>query len=442
VRDLIVVLVFCGVALMALRRPYIGVLLWTWISVMNPHRLCYGFAQNLPLAFAAAGVTFTSLLINRSQLKMRWDGAVYALIAFALWTGITTIFAFSTERSFDLMVERILKVQTMTLVCLATIRDRKQIEQLIWVIVISLGFYGIKGGIFGILTGGSARVWGPSGALIEGNNEIGLALVMTIPLMNYLRSVAPRVWMRQGLIVAMGLSSVAALATQSRGAFLAIAAMGTLLWLRSRKKLVGGIVIVSIGVSLVGFMPASWETRMQTINTYDQDASAMGRINAWTNAFNIANDRVTGAGFDVARGDIFAKYAPIPNVVLTAHSIYFQALGEHGWIGLTLFLLIGALTFRNAAQVRSQARGRPELLWLFDLAGMIQVSMVGYAVGGAFLSLTYFDVPYYIMAIVVALKCGLLEGMWQKGSVGAFGSGVRPQPEVHEALAGPGMPRP
>jgi hypothetical protein len=32
---------------------------------------------------------------------------------------------------------------------------------------------------------------------------------------------------------------------------------------------------------------------------------------------------------------------------------------------------------------------------------MIQVSMLGFATGGAFLSLLYYDVPYYLMAAMV-----------------------------------------
>jgi hypothetical protein len=48
------------------------------------------------------------------------------------------------------------------------------------------------------------------------------------------------------------------------------------------------------------------------------------------------------------------------------------------------------------------ARGREDLRWASLLAGMLQVSLVGYGVGGLFLGLAYFDLPYSLLALVVA----------------------------------------
>jgi hypothetical protein len=45
----------------------------------------------------------------------------------------------------------------------------------------------------------------------------------------------------------------------------------------------------------------------------------------------------------------------------------------------------------------------PELQWARDLAAMCQVGLIGYATGGAFLSLVYFDLPYYLVLIVVVV---------------------------------------
>jgi probable O-glycosylation ligase (exosortase A-associated) len=181
-------------------------------------------------------------------------------------------------------------------------------------------------------------------------------------------------------------------------------------------------VIVAAAISLLAFMPASWEARMQTIGNYQQDSSAMGRITAWELAFRVANDRITGAGFVIEKADIYARYGMDSSWVLTAHSIYFQALGEQGWIGLALFLSMGALSFLYASQMRKVALQRPETEWVHDLAGMVQVSMVGYAVGGAFLSLTYLDLPYNLMVIMLACKYWLRDERWKTETTGAFGA--------------------
>jgi putative inorganic carbon (hco3(-)) transporter len=226
------------------------------------------------------------------------------------------------------------------------------------------------------------------------------------------------------LLGAMLLCAAAALGTQSRGAFLAIGAMALMLWMRSQRKFVSGAFIAIIAVMLLAFLPASWEARMHTIQDYQDDASAMGRINAWWNAIHIANDRFLGGGFEIYNSTIFARYAPVPNDVHAAHSIYFQVLGEHGYVGLFLFLLVGAFSFWTAGRIRREARARAETLWLYHLAGMIQVSMVGFAVGGAFLSLAYFDLPYNVMVTLVACKYWLREKRWESEPTGAFGSSV------------------
>jgi probable O-glycosylation ligase (exosortase A-associated) len=320
---------------------------------------------------------------------------------------------------------KMLKVQLMTFVAFLAIRDRKHIEALIWVIVISVGFYGFKGGLFTILTGGAQRVWGPPDTYIHGNNELGLALTMTIPLANYLRMVSPNRWVRRGLLILMLFCAAAVLGTQSRGALLAIGAMTFVLWMRSSKKFVVGGVLLVLAAAFLTFMPKSWEDRMSTIKTYEQDSSAMSRINAWEMAVHIANSRMTGGGFFVEAQDVYLQYAPIATAdwVVTAHSIYFQALGEQGWPGLFLFLCVGAGAFLATVQVRRMAKGRSDARWAFDLAGMVQVSMIGYATGGSFLSLSYLDLTYNVAVIIVACKMWLKEQRWKDEPQGLFGSG-------------------
>jgi probable O-glycosylation ligase (exosortase A-associated) len=445
VRDIALLLLVLGVLPYAARHTWIAVLLWTWISIMNPHKLTYGFASKFPFAAIAAGAAFVSILFARGRLKWTMTPPVVALILFVVWMCITTTFAIYPDESW-VFLNKTLKIQLMTLVAIAALRERKHIEWFIWINIISIGFYGVKGGIFTITTGGSSRVWGPAGGFIEGNNEIALAMIMVIPLMNYLRMVATKQWVRTLLLASLLLSVVAALGTQSRGAFLALSAMGLVLWSRSNQKFVTGAAVALVALALVSFMPASWEQRMNTIQTYDQDGSAMGRINAWWMCFKLANDRFLGGGYEIYTPAMFAKYAPFPEDLHVAHSIYFSVLGEHGWLGLFLFLLIWALTLqaarrvrRDATQVQETARVKdpnqvPETQWAFHLAGMCQVSLVGYAVGGAFLSLAYFDLPYNILVIVVVTQRWLKEERWKTETQGTFGSQA-PKSKLRAAAA-------
>ena len=421
-RDLLVLGILLSALPFAVMHTWVGVLLWNWVSLMNPHKLTWGFAFSAPFAAAAAGATLLSLFVGRDKLRMPTDPPVVVLFLFVVWMCITTVFAIDPAGSVD-QLSKILKIQLMTGVAFAAIQSRKHIELFIWVAVISIGYFGFKGGIFTIMTGGAYRVWGPPGGFIEGNNELAVALVMTIPFVYYLRLVSRRNVVRVGLLVLMLTLAAAALGTQSRGALLAISAMTIVLWLRSTKKFLHGIILAVVASSLVAFMPSSWEERMRTIETYERDNSATERLDAWKMCFNLANDRPTGGGFEAYTQATYAKYNPEAPMAQAAHSIYFSVLGEHGWVGLTLYLLLGVLSFRVASRIRRDTKTMPQAAWAYSLAGMCQVSLVGFAVGGAFLSLAYFDFAYNIIVVLIATRRWLNDRAWEHEPNGAFGAG-------------------
>ncbi|MBE2258383.1 MAG: putative O-glycosylation ligase, exosortase A system-associated [Candidatus Accumulibacter sp.] len=440
-RDLLILGIFSAVLPFAFLHPWIGVLLWTWLSIMNPHRLTFGFAHDAQFAAIAAGVVLISLVVTRDRLRMPWTPPVVVLLLFVLWMCLTTAFAINPGESWG-QLNKVLKIQVMTFVALFALQERKHIELFVWINALSIGFFSVKGGIFTLATGGGGTVWGPAGSFIEDNNALAVAVVIAIPLMNHLRIVATRAWVRFGLVAAMLLSTVSALGSQSRGALLALSAMGLVLWYRSTRKAVLGVVIAVVATLLVAFMPTSWEERMSTIGTYEQDGSAMGRIRAWQMCFNIANHRPLGGGFDIYNRSTYAIYGP-PEATsaLVAHSIYFSILGEHGYVGLALFLMVWWLTFRTAGAIRKESRGRPEVAWVYDLAGMCQVSLIGYLVGGAFLQLAYFDLPYNILVILVVSHRWLREGGWKRDTVGAFESRrATPPADASESATASGSP--
>jgi len=272
------------------------------------------------------------------------------------------------------------------------------------VIALSLGFYGVKGGIFTAATGGGYHVRGPPGTFIDGNNEIGLALAMTIPLLYFLARHAKQRVLRPGFLIAVALTAAAALGTQSRGALLGLGAMTAFLWLKSRNKFLTHIAIAAVAAVALPMMPEAWWTRMSTIQTYEQDASAVGRINAWMMAANLAAHRITGGGFECFLEPTFWLYAPDPTNVHDSHSIYFQVLGHHGYIGLVMFLLLIAFTWFSASSVIRATKKDPEKRWLRDLMAMTQVSLIAYITAGAFLGLGYFDYFYNIVLIVAVAK--------------------------------------
>ena len=423
-RDILITLIVFGSLPLIFRAPVNGALMWVWISVMNPHTQGWGFATQLPFAMIIAVVTLFSMALSRTPKGLPLTPVSVFLLLFVLWMNVTTPFALLPALSW-VQWNKVMKIMLMSFVVMMLIRTQRDIVRLIWVLVVSIGFYGIKGGIFTIRSGGTERVWGPEATFIGDNNALALALIITIPLMYYLQQNSDRRWIRHGLAGAMVLSALAALGSYSRGGLLAIAAMCLFMWFKSGKKVALGALLCLVGPLLLAFMPERWAERMDTINTYQQDSSAQGRINAWSMAWNLARDRFLGGGFEVSDPGIFARYAPDPQAVHAAHSIYFQALGEHGFVGLALYLALGWATWRTAAAIIRLSRGKPELAWALGLATMSQASMVGFAVGGAFLSLLYFDMPYYLMAALIATRILVEQSLKAGQPLAAHGRLVR-----------------
>jgi probable O-glycosylation ligase (exosortase A-associated) len=191
--------------------------------------------------------------------------------------------------------------------------------------------------------------------------------------------------------------------SQSRGALVGLVLTGAIFWLKSRKKIATALFFGAAAVAAFSIMPAEYFERMNTIKTYQEDASAMGRIKAWRVAWNLANDRLFGGGFETWQPRIFYLYGEGGQDARDVHSIYFEVLGEHGWVGLVLFVSLLGLTWLKCRAVIRQSKKQPDKLWARDLAAMIQVSLVGYMSAGAFLGLAYFDYVYHLVAVVVVV---------------------------------------
>lgn len=406
-------------AVYSLKRPWLGVMLWVFLSIANPHRFTFGFAYNAPVAQIAAIAILIGLVATKERSSPFKGVPVMWMGVFTVWITLSWLFGLSPGGDYY-QWNKVMKVFLMIFVGLALLHDKKHIIALAWATGGSMALLGAKGGYFTLVTGGNYRVWGPAGSFIEDNNEFALACVMAIPLLRFLQMQLSVAWQRHAMTLVMVLTAAAALGTHSRGSFLALVAMGAVLWWRGRNRLVMVFPILVIGISLIAFMPDSWVNRMESINDYEQDVSARGRFSAWWTAFGVAKNYPFGAGFFVARPELFAAYSPYwaeHTTTHAAHSIYFQVLGNHGFVGLFIFLMVWASSWSSANWTRKHSAEHPDARWAGDLAAMAQVSLVGYAVGGAFLSLSYFDLPYNVMMLIVLSRVWVQTKAWQREPV-------------------------
>lgn len=402
-RDLLVTLLVFGSLPLIMMRPYTGVLVWSWLSYMNPHRLTWSYAYDMPFAQIVAIVFIASLFLNKEPKRIPVDGLMVVWVCFLIWMSITTLFAINEFWAQEYYF-RAMKIQVLTLLTLVCMTNFKRLDLLIWTICLSIGFFSLKGGVFTLVTGGQYRVYGPPQSFIEENNALGLATLMIIPLIWYLREFAEKAWVKMGLTGATLLSVISVMGSHSRGALVAILAVGGYFWVQSRAKLISALAVVLLLGASMAIMPDTWFERMETIRNYQEDPSAMSRIAAWKFSINIANDRLTGGGFNSFSEDTYARYNPEASKAFVAHSIYFSVLAAHGWPGLVMFLMILFLTWRNLSEVVRDTRHVEDLKKYHYLALMLRLSLIAYMAGGAFLSLAYFDLPWHLIAIAYLLK--------------------------------------
>ena len=437
-RALLLTLIIFSSIPFILVRPYVGLLVYSWISFMSPHRLTFGFAYDFPFAMLIGVVFLGSWLISKEPKKPPLNAVCVLTIVFTLWMCVTTVFAFAPDAAFTYW-KQVSKIMLISIIAMILLTDRRRIDGLIWVIVGSIGFFGLKGGVFTILGGASSLVYGPPGSMIEENNAMALATITILPLVRYLHLQATNRYLRWGLLAAMPILLFSALGSHSRGGFLAIVAMVGYMLLQPRRNFVAGIAMAVMLVVTINFLPQKWFDRMETITAYEQDASAMGRINAWTMGINLALDRpIVGGGlkvFDSGGRPVWQKYAPDPDNARSSHNIYIQVLGNHGFPGLFLYLGIMFMVFRYGGWLIKRSRDRPDLRWAGDWGAMSQVSLVGYAVGGIFLNVAYYDLFWMTTALVVGARVCVGRQLAENPDPDQIVAAPNAQPDT--ALAGP-----
>jgi putative inorganic carbon (HCO3(-)) transporter len=420
-RDIVLTVFVFSLLPVALVRPDVGILLWTWFGLMNPHKMTWDFAYDFQYAVIIGAVTIVSILFSREPKRLPLSAPVIALMMWVLWMTVTT-FAFSLWPEFAMpQWEKVIKIQLFIFLTMMVMQSEKRIRALVLVATLSIAYFGIKGGVYTIGKGGGGMVLGPDGGFISGNTEIATALVVTLPLMRWLQLQTQRRWLKHAATISMVLIGVSVLGSQSRGGFLALAAMSLFLLMKSRAKVVLGVTLAVVAAGMFAFMPDSWHSRMGTIDDYQEDNSAQGRIFAWRFATRVAVDRpLGGGGFEMWERQTYRDYFPegVELRVLAPHSIWFQTLGEHGFVGFGLFVMFWILTWRTGTRIIKLCRKHAELTWARDLAAMIQAGLMGYFVGGSFLGLAYWDFPYVLAAVLVLTRV-VVERQIKEGAASA-----------------------
>jgi probable O-glycosylation ligase (exosortase A-associated) len=413
-RNLVLTFIILFCALNALRQPVFGMLTFVWLGFFNPQSYTWGA---VPHSLIIAAATIMGYLASSEPKKFPLQREAILLGVLWMLFGLTTLSAIYPDRALkDLIL--LSKILVMVFMCMCLINSKERLRYLVRVIALSLGYYGLTGFLFVLVSGGNSIVFGPAGSFLEANNMIGLALVMNLPLLAHLIKHEEKAWLRW-VCRAMFVSSFPTIIfTYSRGAWLGMVAVGALLTLRSRYKVrivtAGAIFALFLLPLAAALTPERLTQRYEDLENYDHERSAQMRFGSWEYCWRVAVDRpLTGGGFNHYSVMTYEKYAPEfldkyggPTRwrATNCHSAWFTIISEHGFPGTILWFALGGSFFLSLWRIRAQTVSRPGLLWMYDLAGALQFSLIGFVVVGTFIDAAYFDMLYYLIAIVVIMK--------------------------------------
>ncbi|WP_088330332.1 putative O-glycosylation ligase, exosortase A system-associated [Lacimicrobium sp. SS2-24] len=401
------------------KRPYIGMAAWVWIALTAPAEWAFGFSQDFRLNLTIVLVTALSWLFVTKHKSFQMTTLSFWVMLFGIWTLITTGFHLNSDSDWIWGYwNQFLKIMALFFFITLTLTKRLHIDTFIWAIVLSISAYAGMEAVKFVLSGGSHRITGRAG-IIADRNDLAVAINMCIPLVIYLIQVTKHKLVRQGLWVLLLLNILSIIGTFSRGGFIGLSVLAFAFWLKSNRKLVWALVAVIMLPVAYQYTPEDWRERQSSVRTAAQeDNSFIGRIWAWKISTMIALDNpVTGGGFRaVSEPTLWNYYAPltpefgpvyskpIPDNIRpkAAHNIYFQVLGDHGFVGLFIFLMMLLIALLN--NMKNARIGKKNgVYWYHQLSNAMTLSLVGYGITGMNVSLAYFDLIYAIMGLVVVM---------------------------------------
>jgi putative inorganic carbon (HCO3(-)) transporter len=428
VRDLIVFLIVVWSLPHAFRRPFIGLLVFSWLAYMRPQDLCWGFARNIRFSFYMAITMVFGWIANEAGKRPFFRNDLRSTLMIVLLGIVTTGYMLAEDRG-KYVTQYYIEFAKIILVALFTTGQcdtKERLRQLYWVVAICLGFYGFKTGFLGILSGGSPVMRGPGG-LLEDNNDFALALVMNIPLLYYLGRAEKSVRIRQACDFVILMTMAGVLLTHSRGAFLAMSV--TLMFIAWRSgqlvRALGAIVVLVI--AFFAFAPEHVIERIALIGQGTQESSAAARIKAWTIALRmIEANPVFGVGirnFQVhwPRHDHGFQETGFAYV---AHNSYLQIWAEGGTLSIVVYMVLLLSVFWTSAWIRKRSKNVPEFEWAYSWARMMEATMLGFMIGAFFLNRAHFDLIYHWLGMTTCL------GLIFRSEWSARQSGGRPRPAL------------
>jgi len=417
-RDLAMALIMPLLLYLGFQRAFISLGLWLWTSAFTLGQLLYGFMGPFPFNQTFAILTFVSYGVHMEQRsKFVFDASIFWVIALFIMSTFSTFLHLGlTDVTVWFRWDMYSKIVLFYIMSTVIVNKKLHFDFMAWMLLISIGALGAAEGTKFIFSGGAHRIsWlrGISGD----NNFVGLLIVVVLPLAYYLFSQVTSKVIKLGFIFTMLLLLLGLVSTYSRGGFVGLIIVLLSFVKESKNKFSWILAFTLVGLVASNFLPDTWFERMDTVGEAEKDSSFMGRVMVWKMSFIIASHNFFGGGFKaVEQAFIWNQHVPYfdtlnfipspepPNHGKAAHSIYFQVLGDHGFLGLFAFLMILLTNYIKIARLIKLAVKEKMDEWIIILSKMLKVSLTVYCVSGALLSAAYADFIYAILAMIFCLE--------------------------------------
>jgi O-antigen ligase len=391
--------VFTG-AVIALRKPAIGLYIYVALSVLRPEAL-WGWSGDLrgmsdviayPLLVGWAFQGFGAWSFGRGRL------IVACLLMYTLWAVLSMAQAIDSWLAWAHIVE-FLKTLLPFLVGVTMLKTEKEARAVLWVIVLSQAYV--------CLDMNRMYLDGYNRVSLEGfggldNNSFGISLVTTVGAALGLFLAAQRGWTKVMFGLSLLLIMHTVLLTFSRGAFVGLMAAGimALVILPKRPKYLGAVLLTAaIGAFFTG--PELKQRLGTTFAAEDErDGSAESRLKLWADMGTVISEEPL-FGVGSFNWPLIAERFGWPRGK-EGHSLWLQTAAENGVPGVSFLLLFYGLTILKLwpiARRRSPDIDEPTAM----IATGIIVAIVGFASSAQFVSVKGLEPPYYLTMIGVVL---------------------------------------
>jgi putative inorganic carbon (hco3(-)) transporter len=428
-RDLIFVGYVAVIMLMAFKRPFLFTLVYAYVDIVSPQRLSYFMLNSIPLSLILFVLAVLGFLVGDDKKDVRVSPRWVLLLVLLAYCGYTTTVAAEPVAALEKW-SWVWKALVFAAFLPLTLRTRLRIEALVLTMVLCASALIVTGGIKTAAGGGG---YGSLVILIDDNSGlfegsiISTVAISIIPLILWLvkhGTIFKPDWKvnvyAAALIFACLLIPVG---TQARTGIICIAVLGIMLlrYARYRMLYLGAAALVALAAA--PFLPSSFTDRADTIKNYKADESASTRLAVWAWTWEYVKEHPMGGGFDVYRqnrirydieqkdvpGQAADPYAPTNNQVIDQgrafHSSYFEMLGEQGFPGLIIWLIIqlGGVWRMEVISRLYRKRNHPDETWVAPLATALQNSQIIYLVGSLFVGIAFQAFFFMLTALQISL---------------------------------------